>query len=369
MNWLRPRSAAHTRNRKRLGFEQFEDRSTPTVSAISASFNGAHIDAGNTIWFNSAGTVTGLGSGTSSLHITDATVSFSANGTPYTVTVPDTTVTITPLATKATTSYSSDGWLITTPSSFNGNVFLGGASLRAPGSGGLLGGLLGGLGLTGGLPGGINNVTWRANFTTDTPGLTVNWQWGAAVYSNFSSPLTNLSVKSVDDASVDNFHNADRAGTPESTKLYLVAGARGNGGTNYTGSYSASASVTPVAPAQASLSGTVYEELDGVDGFTAGDEAVGGMEIQLSGTDELGHAVSQSVLTDSSGNYTFTGLSAGNYSITRIQADSYNDGPAHVGTVNGVEDGAQAQNAVWSIALASGDAGANYNFEVYEVAY
>ena len=56
-----------------------------------------------------------VGAGTESIHITDATVSFAANGTTYTVNTPNTTVTFTTLATRATASYSSDGWLITTP--------------------------------------------------------------------------------------------------------------------------------------------------------------------------------------------------------------------------------------------------------------
>lgn len=369
MNWLRPRSALRARRRTQLGVEQFESRTTPTVSTISANFNNYHIDADNTIWFNSAGKVAGLGSGTSSIHITDATVSFAANGTTYTVNVPNTTVTFTTLATRASASYSSDGWLVTTPPTFNGNVFMGGAELKAPSGGGLLGGLLGGLGITGGFPGGIQNVKWTANFTADTPGVTLTWQWGAAVYTNLSTSLSNLGVKAVDDGSVDNFHNSDRAGTPENYRLFVVAGARGAGGTNYTGTYSSSASVAPESPAQGSLSGSVYEEMDGVDGFSAGDVAVGGIEIDLSGTDYLGNQVLQSVFTDSSGNYTFANLRAGTYSIARVPPGSYNDGPAHVGTVNGTPDGSEGLNSVLNITLANGDEGINYNFEVYEVAY
>ena len=97
----RPRTAPRSRKRTYLGVDQLEHRTTPTLSTISANFNSYHIDAGDTIWFNSAGQVSGLGSGTSSLHVTDASVSFTANGTNYTVDVPDTTVTFTPLATSA----------------------------------------------------------------------------------------------------------------------------------------------------------------------------------------------------------------------------------------------------------------------------
>ena len=352
----------------RLGLDALEDRTTPTVSAITAGFNGTAIAAGNSIWFNSAARVAGLGAGTATLTVSDATVSFTANGTAYTVNVPDTTVTFTSLATRATTQFTSDGWLVTAPPSFAGNVFVGGARLRAPTPSGLLGGLLGGLGLAGGFPGGIQNVTWRANFTSDTPGLTVTWQWGAAVYTSFNTSYGALGVKAVDDARVDAYGNADRAGTPENYKLYLTGGARGNGYGNYTGTYTAAATVEAEAPnlAPASLSGAVYQESDGVDGFSASDMAVGGVEVILTGTDDRGNAVSLTTYTDASGTYTFTGLRPGTYSISKVTPGGYNDRAQHVGTVDGVEEGSAGVDSIMDVTLAAGDVGVNYNFEVYE---
>lgn len=358
---VRPRST-------RLGLDVLEDRSTPTVSAITADFNGTSIAAGNTVWFNSAARVAGLGAGTATVKITDATVSFTANGTAYTVDVPDTTVTFTSLATRATTQFTSDGWVVTTPPAFNGNVFVGGAGLRAPSPGGLVGGLLGGLGLAGGFPGGIQNVTWRANFTADTPGLTVTWQWGAAVYTNFSTSPGSLGVKAVDDWRVDHYGNGDRAGTPENYKLALTGGARGNGFGNYTGTYTTAATVEAEAPnsAPASLSGAIYQETDGVDGFSASDMALAGVEVILTGTDDRGNAVSLTTFTDASGCYTFVGLRPGTYSISKVTPNGYNDGAPHVGTVNGVEEGSAGVDSIMDVTLAAGDVGVGYNFEVYE---
>jgi hypothetical protein len=37
--------------------------------------------------------------------------------------------------------------------------------------------------------------------------------------------------------------NRDRAGTPENYKQFVIPGARGKGGKNYTGSYTGSASI------------------------------------------------------------------------------------------------------------------------------
>jgi hypothetical protein len=355
----------------RLGLDQLEDRRTPTASVLSADFNGTPIVAGNTVWFSSAARVAGLGSGTATVRITDATVAFTANGKAYTVHVPDTAVTFTDVATQATTRFTTDGWVVTAPPEFNGNVFVGGAGLRAPSPGGLLGGLLGGLGLAGGFPGGLRNVTWRANFAADTPGLSVAWQWGAAVYSNFNTSPGSLGVKAVDDSLVDSYANADRAGTPESYKYALTAGARGNGSGNYTGTYTAAATVQPEAPSQppASLAGSVHQETDGVDGFSAGDAAVAGVEVVLSGTDDRGNVVRMTAYTDGSGTYAFAAVPAGTYTISMVPPEGFNAGASHVGTVNGVEEGSAEPMNITDVTLGAGDVGVGYGFEVYEVAY
>jgi hypothetical protein len=231
----------------------------------------------------------------------------------------------------------------------------------------LLGGLLGGLGLAGGFPGGIQNVTWTANFAADTPGLTVNWKWAAAVYTNFSSSPGNLGVKAVDDPLVDAYHNSHLAGTPEAYRYYVTAGARGYGGSNYTGTHTSPATVEPEAPAQpASLSGTIFVEYDGEYGFSEGDMGLAGVEVILTGTDYQGNSVWLSVLTDDLGNYTFTNLLPGNYTVEKITPGGYNDGSPFVGTVDGVEEGSAGVNSIMDIDLGSGDAGLNYNFEVYE---
>jgi hypothetical protein len=85
-------------------------------------------------------------------------------------------------------------------------------------------------------------VIWQGTFSSDTAGLTVNWQWGAAAYTNFSSKYNDLGVKPVDDNKASQYQNSDHAGTPENFKAYVVGGARGGGGSNFTGSYSGTGS-------------------------------------------------------------------------------------------------------------------------------
>jgi hypothetical protein len=88
------------------------------------------------------------------------------------------------------------------------------------------------------IPGGLNPVTWSGTITSDKPGVTVNWQWGAGVYTSFNSNYTALGVKPVDDNDASIYHNSDHGGTPEIYKQNVIGGARGGGGSNYTGSYS-----------------------------------------------------------------------------------------------------------------------------------
>jgi hypothetical protein len=47
----------------------------------------------------------------------------------------------------------------------------------------------------------------------------------------------------VDDKNASQYNNSDQAGTPENFKQFVIGGARGGGGSNYTGSYSGTAAV------------------------------------------------------------------------------------------------------------------------------
>jgi hypothetical protein len=76
-------------------------------------------------------------------------------------------------------------------------------------------------------PGGINPVTWSGTFTSDTPGVTIDWQWAAAVYTSFSSNPSQLGIKPVDDKQASIYQNSDHAGAPESFKGFVVGGAPG----------------------------------------------------------------------------------------------------------------------------------------------
>jgi hypothetical protein len=201
------------------------------TSTIVSNFNGTPIAAGRTIWFNSVLKASGLSSTTpTTIQLRNAQVTFSDGTTTYNVSVPNADVTYSSTATSASTTYNmvTNTWETTVPSSgLAGNVWLSGVGFTVPNN----------------LPGGINPVAFKGTFTSNTPGVTLNWQWAAAVYTQFNPDPNQLGVKPVDDNSKSTYKNSDHAGTPEAEKQYVIGGARGGGGSNYTGSYSGTASL------------------------------------------------------------------------------------------------------------------------------
>jgi hypothetical protein len=227
------RRPSHPAPQGRPVLEALEDRTVPsTISTITANFNPTPIPAGDGVWFDSSFKVSGLGSATSvTLHVTGQTVTFAASGTNYTVNVPDSTITLSKTTTVATTTFDAgtNTWITSLPISFGGNAFLGGGTLP----------------LSVALPGGISAVTWSGQFATDTSGVTVSWQWGAAAYTSFSSDYAALNVKPLDGGgNVTVYNNGDHAGTPEAYKASVSAGATGNGGGNWTGNLTPAKNVT-----------------------------------------------------------------------------------------------------------------------------
>jgi hypothetical protein len=192
-------------------------------TSVTSNFNGTPIKSGNYIWFNGVLKPSGLGSTPVTIRLTQQTIT-SAN---FTFSVPDATVTFDPTATSATTTFSNGKWVTRAPSSgLAGNTFFAALGYQVPS-----------------LPGGIKNVTWSATMNTDTPGVSVQWKWAAAVYTSFSSDYNAVGVKPVDDNKGSQYLNSDHAGTPENFKTKVTGGATGGGGSNYTGGYSGTASV------------------------------------------------------------------------------------------------------------------------------
>jgi hypothetical protein len=91
------------------------------------------------------------------------------------------------------------------------------------------------------IPGGAK-VAWAGNFSLPA-GVSVSWKWGAAAYSQFSADYNLLNVKPAH-TNACSINNSDHAGTPEAYKSYAIGGARGGGGSNFTGGWGGTASVS-----------------------------------------------------------------------------------------------------------------------------
>jgi hypothetical protein len=192
-------------------------------SAITSNFNGTAIADGDYIWFNAVFKPSGAGSG-GTVDFDNGKVTLTTKGgTVYTIPVPPSTVTFSTAATQATTTFDGTRWQTTVPANYTGNIFLGGVGYQVP---------------AGGLPGGSPSVVWSESMTSTISTLKLNWQWAAAVYTAFSIDNTLLGVKPVDSNSLSPYQNSDHAGTPENFRSSVTGGARGGGGSNFTGSYS-----------------------------------------------------------------------------------------------------------------------------------
>jgi len=203
------------------------------TSASASNFNGTPIAGGDTIWFNAVVAVKGIQPGiTSRVNFAGSTVRFTAGGTAYDLAVPNATIVFSPAASQASTTYdaASMSWTTTVPASYAGKVFLSGLAFAVP---------------AGGLPGGTNPVTWSGGFTSDAPNLNVQWQWAAAVYTQFATDYNAVGVKPIDGGKLNPYPNSDHAGTPENDRPFVTGGARGGGGSNFTGSYSGTHAVVP----------------------------------------------------------------------------------------------------------------------------
>lgn len=169
-------------------------------------------------------------------------------------------------------------------------------------------------------------------------------QDGLFEFSNLRPGSYKLTSTLVD----KNVAGATRAGTLGGTATTLtVSGIRvksGDNGVEYQfGQY-----------ANASISGTVYADLNG-NGMQDGDEqGIAGQTVQLAG------AGTRSVVTDEFGWFDFGDLKPGSYSLTNATSGSWLAQSARAGAAGGVVTSSYEQ--IQQIALTSGSFGENYLF-------
>lgn len=231
-------------------------------SSISSNFNGTSIAGGTYIWFNSNFKASGVPSSGATVSFTGGTIQFTADQ-PYTLSVPAGRIVFSPAATCATTTFDSlsNTWMTTVPLSGSDEIFLSGLAFLVPSSFAQVGGKVKG------------PVTWSGVFGTNTPGVTMNWKWSAAVYTTFSTDYNLIAVKPTHSEACA-YPNSHHAGTPEgidpvSGKPYtkfVTGGARGGGGSNFTGSWSGTGKAVPTCTNPETFCLTMLKEMQQLNG-------------------------------------------------------------------------------------------------------
>ncbi len=213
----------------------------PDVCSTANDFSNNAIAPGNAVWFSASADITPKESSSPlTVHFTGQWINLQlqgGNGLPLQIPAPNSEVVFSTSATSATTTYTGGQWVTTVPVGFKGNVFIGGVAYQVPT----------GVSLAGA------KVDWTGVFSGTTNSFTLQWQWGAAVYSSLGSGLgtgigsssgttafyTALGVKPIDANSGSVYLNNDNAGTPENFKGSFVSSATGGHGPSdqYTGVY------------------------------------------------------------------------------------------------------------------------------------
>jgi hypothetical protein len=196
-------------------------------------FNGTPIIAGSYIWFNAHFQANGVPStGTTTVFFQNSIITI--NGTPYPT--PNATIIFSPSYSCLSTTFENGQFVTTSPTGGSDEIWLTGLSFPVPS----------------GFNAASANVNWSGTFGTDTPGVTMQWQWGAAVYTScFTTDYTAINPLAAH-GNACGYSGGDHAGTPEGVsgngtpfKQCVTGGATGGGGGNYTGSWSGTANVTP----------------------------------------------------------------------------------------------------------------------------
>jgi hypothetical protein len=187
-------------------------------------YNAGTVPANDILWINAVAKVSGVTPGT---EIAFYNVTYSTNlasgSTPSRQSMPNMTIFFDSSSSPSVSYTPAGGWVEHIPASLGGNVFLDGYATLAQSS-----------------PYSPRSGTLTGCFASNNT-LDVNFQFGAALYGS-AFPQTDYSSAGVKPA--DQAGGGDHAGTPENEKRVFIGGAgSGGGGSNYTGSYSATGHV------------------------------------------------------------------------------------------------------------------------------
>ena len=102
-----------------------------------------------------------------------------------------------------------------------------------------------------------------------------------------------------------------------------------------------------------SIAGQVLADTNNDGQRHAGEPAIAGVTVTLTGMDAAGAAVNRTATTDANGDYNFTDVLSGTYTLTETQPAAYADGIDVAGSAGGTPNGA---DSITNIALPPGTA-------------
>ena len=114
------------------------------------------------------------------------------------------------------------------------------------------------------------------------------------------------------------------------------------------------------AEIRGSIAGSVFEDTNNNGVQDGAEVGIGGVTVDLSGTDVNGAPVTASVTTEPDGTYLFPDLLAGDYTINETQPVTHVDGIDTAGTAGG--DDATVNDEISGIALDGGEDATDYDF-------
>ena len=204
------------------------------TSSITTNWN--QTPANDTLWLNSVFSTSGAVANNQTFYFSNVAATFpfpTQNGAIETVNLPNAAITFSNSFSNPTTIFDSgtNTWVTDVPLSDAGQkIFLDGFGWQVPSPG-----------ITQNLSG--NSVALTGTFSSNLAG-SLQWQWAAAAYNTFSSDPNALGVLPIDE-------NGLHAGVPSNftNASFVDKGGSGGGSSNFTGSYSGTASVrVPVGP-------------------------------------------------------------------------------------------------------------------------
>ena len=193
------------------------------TNTICSSFNSQNPGSG-WLWFNSQ--LSGKPGNQEVLVVcSNASVTLNCtDGKTYTFPVPNGQILFSPTCTVGTNWFDGTNWNTTLPCGGDDQIFVSGCAIPWQAD-----------------FANCQSVCWTGVYGCNVPGLSFNWQFGAACYANSQPAYASICPKACHQTPCPNgqyYNSSHNAGTPENHNPYCVGGGTGYGGSNCTGNFS-----------------------------------------------------------------------------------------------------------------------------------